>query len=113
MELGAEGQVLRRLPQVEWQVFSRHWAEASEHDNVRFFPASAEGFLQSMAASSGVLCGAGFETAAEALFLRKPLLVIPQQSQYEQACNAHCLADMGVATLSRFCLLYTSDAADE
>lgn len=95
-------QVLRRLPQVEWQVFSRHWAEASEHDNVRLFPASAEGFLQSMAASAGVLCGAGFETAAEALFLGKPLLVIPQQGQYEQACNAHCLADMGVATLSRF-----------
>jgi len=95
-------QVLRRLPQVEWQVFSRHWTEASEHGHVQFLPASAEGFLQSMAASAGVLCGAGFETAAEALFLGKPLLVIPQQGQYEQACNAHCLADMGVCTLTRF-----------
>ena len=49
-----------------------------------------------MATSKGVLCGSGFETPAEALFMRKKLLVIPMKGQYEQQCNAAALKDMGV-----------------
>lgn len=49
-----------------------------------------------MAASAGILCGAGFETPAEALFMNKKLLVIPMKSQYEQHLNAAALNTMGV-----------------
>ena len=34
-----------------------------------------------MAASSGVICGAGFETPSEALYLGKPLLAVPMRGQ--------------------------------
>lgn len=49
-----------------------------------------------MANSSGVLCGAGFETPAEALYMNKKLMVIPMKGQYEQQYNAVALENMGV-----------------
>ncbi len=42
------------------------------------------------------LCNAGFETPAEALFMKKKLYVIPIHNQYEQECNACALDVMGV-----------------
>ena len=49
-----------------------------------------------MAESAAVLCGGGFETPAEALFMKKKLLVIPMKTQYEQQLNAAALKQMGV-----------------
>jgi hypothetical protein len=49
-----------------------------------------------------VICGAGFETPAEALFLGKKLLVVPMKGQYEQQCNAAALKEMGVPVLKSF-----------
>ena len=57
---------------------------------------SGAAFTNSLARSAGVLCGAGFETPAEALYLGKKLLVVPMRNQYEQSCNAAALANMGV-----------------
>jgi len=81
---------------VRWEVFSKHSRQESEHGNVLVRPVSGSAFLDSLARSAGVLCGAGFETPAEALYLGKKLLVIPMKNQYEQACNAAALAAMGV-----------------
>jgi hypothetical protein len=44
----------------------------------------------------GVVTSAGFETCAEAMYLGKKLLVIPIRNQYEQACNAAALEQLGV-----------------
>ena len=52
-----------------------------------------------MATSTGVICGAGFETPAEALFMQKKLLVVPMKNQYEQHCNAAALKNMGVPVI--------------
>ncbi|TGD79360.1 glycosyltransferase family protein [Hymenobacter wooponensis] len=81
---------------VRWEVFSKHSRQESEHGNVWVRPVSGAAFTDSMARSAGVLCGAGFETPAEALYLGKKLLVIPMKQQYEQACNAAALAQLGV-----------------
>jgi len=81
---------------VRWEVFSKHSQQESEHGNVRVRPVSGAAFTDSLARSAGVLCGAGFETPAEALYLGKKLLVVPMRNQYEQACNAAALAHMGV-----------------
>ncbi len=94
--------VLREFPQVTWEVFSQHWSVPSTQGHVRFLPASSDGFLKSMASSAGVLCGAGFETPAEALFLQKALFVVPMRGQYEQHCNAAALAQMGVPSVPEF-----------
>src|SRR5260370_13290090 len=52
-----------------------------------------------MAQSAGILCGEGFETQAEALFLKKKLLVIHMKSQYEQQLNAAALRSMGIPVI--------------
>jgi hypothetical protein len=49
-----------------------------------------------------VFCNAGFGVTTEALFLGKPLLVVPMKGQIEQQINAKCLSGLGVTTLKRF-----------
>src|SRR5690606_36491260 len=62
-------------------------------------PIENDAFLRSMASCSGILCGAGFETPAEALYLGKKLMVVPMKHQYEQHCNAAALESLGVPAL--------------
>jgi hypothetical protein len=52
-----------------------------------------------MASGAGVLCGAGFEGPAEALFLGKKVMAIPMLEQYEQQCNAAALESIGVPVI--------------
>jgi uncharacterized protein (TIGR00661 family) len=56
----------------------------------------------SFTSCEGILCNAGFETPAEALYMGKKLCVIPMKNQYEQECNAAFLSEMGITTLSDF-----------
>jgi len=85
-----------------WEVFSKHSTQPAQHGNVRVWPVSGPAFLRSLARSAGVLCGAGFETPAEALHLGKKLLVMPMKQQYEQQCNAAALARLGVPVIRSF-----------
>ena len=54
-----------------------------------------------MTSATGVLCGAGFETPAEALYLGKKLLVVPMKCQHEQHYNAAALKKMGVPVVKK------------
>lgn len=87
---------LKKAGDVKWHVFSKHTKKAYSKNNFIVEPISNESFIQSMASCAGILCGAGFETPAEALFLKKKLLVIPMKNQYEQHCNAAALKQMKV-----------------
>ncbi|MBS1527255.1 MAG: glycosyl transferase, partial [Bacteroidetes bacterium] len=90
---------LSEFRDVQWDVFSKHNKKVTRHENVSIQPINNEKFTLSMAQSKGVLCGAGFETPAEALFLKKKLMVIPMKSQYEQQLNAAALKSMGVSVI--------------
>lgn len=92
---------LKKIPHVEWQVFSKHSSKAYMVDNITVCPIHSEFFLESMASAEGVLTNAGFGTTSEALFLKKKLLVIPMKKQYEQHCNAAMLQEMGVTVLKK------------
>lgn len=92
---------LSQIKKVEWQVFSKHTEKAYEEGNIKIKTINAEKFSKSMASATGVLCGAGFETPAEALYLNKKLLVIPMKRQYEQHFNAEGLRDMGVPVVKK------------
>ncbi|MEP6684390.1 MAG: glycosyltransferase family protein [Parafilimonas sp.] len=87
---------LSEFPEIKWEVFSKHNKEAIQVDNILIYPINNDLFIQSMSEAEGVLCGAGFETPAEALFMNKKLMVIPMKGQYEQHCNAAALKAMGV-----------------
>ena len=84
---------------VSWHVFSKHAQKAYQVGDVMVLPITNDEFVTDMAKSKGVLCGAGFETPAEALFLNKKLMVIPMKGQYEQQCNAAALKKMGVPVI--------------
>ncbi len=90
---------LSRFTDVKWEVFSKHNKKPFRLKNVSINPINSDAFVQSMAESSGVLCGAGFETPAEALYLGKKLLVIPMKNQYEQHLNAASLEEIGVPVI--------------
>jgi uncharacterized protein (TIGR00661 family) len=86
---------------VRWQVFSKHNIRTVQHGNILIHPVSLDLFTQSIVTCTGVLCGAGFETPAEALYLGKKLMVIPMKKQLEQHFNAAALKTLGVPVISK------------
>lgn len=98
-----DGLLIKRLSEyrdAEWDVFSKHNRRVMQVRNVKIQPINNEKFISSMAQSAGVLCGAGFETPAEALYMKKKLMVIPMKNQYEQHLNAAALKMMGVPVVN-------------
>lgn len=81
---------------VEWKVFSKYTKIHSKTNNVEIYPIDETYFLECFESCDGILCNAGFEGPAEALFMVKKLFVIPIHNQYEQECNACALDKMGI-----------------
>lgn len=54
----------------------------------KLFPSEKEDFVTELAKSKGVITTAGHQLATECMHLKKPLLVLPQDGQYEQQLNA-------------------------
>jgi uncharacterized protein (TIGR00661 family) len=88
--------LLSCFTKIKWEVFSKHSKETYAVENTLIRPIHNDHFIESMATSEGVLCNAGFQTPAEALFLKKKLMFIPMKGQYEQQCNAVALKMMSV-----------------
>lgn len=72
-------------------------------DNVVFKEPSIDEFLKDLAASRSVISTAGFTLTSEALFLGKPLLVVPNRGIFEQTLNALFLQrdGLGAAVIDR------------
>lgn len=94
--------ILSLFRKIKWHVFSKHTRTSYGVGRISVFPVNNEAFTTSMATATGVLCGAGFETPAEALYLNKKLLVIPMKQQYEQHFNAAALRSLGVPVMKKF-----------
>lgn len=99
---------LTQLPETRWQLFSTQCLKPYRFMNIQVFPVDANQFTESLINSAGLLCGAGFESPAEALFLGKKLLVIPMKGQYEQACNAAALQQLGIQVIPELNDVYFS-----
>ncbi len=93
--------LLARFSGIRWHIFSKHTSKAYDIGKISVFPVNSQDFTDSMTSATGVLCGAGFETPAEALYLGKKLLVIPMKNQYEQHYNAAALRKMGVPVVKK------------
>ncbi len=85
-------------PELKLHVF---WDNTDQPDGwspqagIVFYHLHAERFLEHMARCRAVVTTAGFETVSEALYLGKPLLVVPVEGHFEQRCNAHDLVTLG------------------
>ena len=93
--------LLAKIPHVRWHIFSKHTKKSYHVGKLSVYPVNKEEFAASMVSAKGILCGAGFETPAEALYLRKKLLVVPMKAQYEQHCNAAALKRIGVPVVKK------------
>nr|WP_321406912.1 glycosyltransferase family protein [uncultured Carboxylicivirga sp.] len=94
--------VLSQIPFIKWEVFSKHNSTPVVIGNVSVQSVNKEKFTESFLSCTGILCNAGFESPAEALYMGKKLCVIPMKGQYEQHCNAAFLNSMGVRTIKDF-----------
>lgn len=91
--------LLNAVPEVKWEVFSKHTHTEYESGNVSIKKIDNALFIESLVNCEGLLTGGGFEGPAEALFLGKKLLVAPMKYQYEQQCNAYALKQLGIPVL--------------
>ncbi|MEO9870898.1 glycosyltransferase family protein [Ekhidna sp.] len=57
-------------------------------DTLTFHQLDDEKFIHFMSTCKGYLTTAGFESVCEAMYLGKPVLMVPVEGHYEQACNA-------------------------
>ena len=90
-----------KFKNVQWQIFSKHTKKTYRLNNCCIQPVSAAAFTISFTSCAGILCGAGFETPAEALYMGKKLLIVPMKHQYEQHCNAAGAAELGVPVIKK------------
>ena len=78
-------------------------SEARELPNIEFKRPDVDGFLADLASAKAVISTAGFTLISEALYLGKPLLVMPNGGIFEQTINALYLEreELGEAIMHR------------
>jgi uncharacterized protein (TIGR00661 family) len=57
-------------------------------ENLYFHKLNDKKFLELMAGSKGLVSTAGFESVCEAMYLGKPVFMVPVEGHFEQFCNA-------------------------
>ncbi len=58
------------------------------HKNLFFHSIDNSLFVELMKQCKGYISTAGFDSICEAMYLQKPVFMVPVKGQYEQACNA-------------------------
>ena len=58
-------------------------------------PFSEAGFIADLASARAVVAGGGFTVMSECVYLRKPMLSVPLDAQFEQVLNARWLERLG------------------
>lgn len=85
-----------KIPDQEFHWFLNEVKSKYTIGNITYYPVNQKYFNESLITCHGIITGGGFETPAEALYLRKKVLSIPILNHYEQECNAAALKNLGV-----------------
>jgi uncharacterized protein (TIGR00661 family) len=90
---------LSAIQGVKWEVFSKRARMEFEMNNFLIRPINNDSYLASLESCTGLLTGGGFEAPAEAMFLGKKILMVPQKGQFEQLCNAEAAKRLGARVI--------------
>lgn len=63
--------------------------------NLSYFDVDEAGFLENLSSCHAVISNAGNQLAGEAMYLRKPMLALPESGNFEQSINGHFLRASG------------------
>ena len=85
-----------------WTIFSLDAKKKEKIFGVNVEPLSEDIFLKKFASCYGIVCAGGFATTSEAIFLGKPMIVVPVEGQIEQQFNAAALKQEGVTVIDKF-----------
>jgi uncharacterized protein (TIGR00661 family) len=77
------------------EVRVQHKGELKLHENLVFYSLNDNKFLDLMSRCKGLVCTAGFESVCEAMYLDKPVMMVPVKGHYEQYCNARDASRIG------------------
>jgi len=77
-------------PEVELHCFTdmSKLQVTEKHDKLFLHQLDDKKFLEMMANSKGLISTAGFEAICEAMYLGKPVMMVPIEGHYEQFCNS-------------------------
>lgn len=92
----------RAHPELPIRCFKGGLNEAVEQvdDTFTFHRIDGQAFLDQMESCRAVVTTAGFESICEAMYLGKPVLMMPMPNHYEQLCNAHDAEQAGAGVIS-------------
>lgn len=94
-ELDKVAAVFEEFKDYQFYIYAGAIKQPFEKGHLKFRPTS-EKFKKDIEDCAGIICGAGFELATEALHMGKKLLVKPMGSQPEQLSNALALKKLGL-----------------
>lgn len=104
----------REHPELSFDLFSDLPLTTSVPKGIRLHRVNDAAFLEKMKSCRGVICTAGFDTAAEAACMGIPLAVIPVENHYEQLCNSMDVERSGIGViLKEFSLESLHDMKEE
>lgn len=91
----ADRRVFEALSQCRCEVRIYGLGQQPDEGNLRFRSVSESGFLDDLRTCRALISNAGNQLVGEALFLRKPVFVFPEERNFEQEINARFLVACG------------------
>jgi uncharacterized protein (TIGR00661 family) len=88
-------------PNFHFEVFTKEVTQITNHKNIGFFPIENKSFTSSLIRCHGLITAGGFETPAEAMYLKKKILSIPILNHFEQECNGAAMKKLGVTVIKK------------
>lgn len=87
----AEPNVMQALAECGREVRIYGLGKRPASGNLRFFEVSEQGFVNDLASCTALVSNAGNQLVGEALYLRKPVLAMPESGLFEQQINGYFL----------------------
>ena len=99
--------IIKEIPiKMEWTIFTNESNFNYNLERININSISDNLFTKKIGSCYGIICAGGFSITSEAIFLGKPMLVVPVKAQIEQQFNAAALEKEGIQILKEFSLNY-------